>query len=110
MSYDVETQLEQSPETILALNKAAERKAAEAALKANQQRTRQELMARIQKNMKAHSAGEKARYCGWARISPYDEPVSDDFFYKGYDGIDFHIAIRTSPEEILHTPEIVKAP
>lgn len=73
------------------------------------QEERQQLLARVQKNMQAHSAGEKAKYCGWARLSPYDEPVSDDFFYKGFDGIDFNTAIRTPPEEILNTPEIVKA-
>lgn len=66
-----------------------------AAFQLNQDHQRQMLYKRIQLNMKAHGAGEHAKYCGWARVSPfYQDGVSDDFFYKGYDGVSFDQAIR----------------
>jgi hypothetical protein len=65
------------------------------AFRLNQERQRQQLMIRIRKNMKAHSSGERAQACGFARVSPfYEDAVSDDFFYKGFDGVSFDEAIR----------------
>lgn len=62
--------------------------------------TQTQLMMRIRKNMKAHSSGDRAQACGFARVSPfYEDAVSDDFFFKGFDGVSFDEAIRTPPEE-----------
>lgn len=56
---------------------------------------RAQLRERIIRNMKAHSRGEVAKSNGWARLSPYyNDGVSDDFFYKGFDGVSFDQAIR----------------
>jgi hypothetical protein len=92
-----EMRLEQSPETIAALNRTATPAPEEvtAALERAQQHQRRQLYVRIQRNMQAHAAGEKARFCGWARLSPYYmDSVSDHFFFAGYDGVPFDQAIR----------------
>lgn len=48
--------------------------------------------------MRAHSRGEVAQSNGWARLSPYyNDIVSDDFWFKGFDGVSFDEAIRSEP-------------
>lgn len=36
---------------------------------------------------RAYRAGERAKTNGWFRESPfYNDPLSDEYFFKGYDG------------------------
>lgn len=51
-------------------------------------------MKRIQTNSKAFKSGEKARRCGFARLSPFTDVISDEFFFAGFDGIPWTMAIR----------------
>ena len=53
-----------------------------------------EIQARIEMNVSAFRSGEKAKRCGWFRISPFSDEVSDEFFLAGYDGIPWPKAIR----------------
>lgn len=77
-----------------------------AAFKRSQEIQREQLYKRINLNMRAHSRGEVAKSNGWARISPYyNDAVSDDFWFKGFDGVSFDQAIRCDIETITSNTE-----
>lgn len=58
-------------------------------------RLRETLVARIEQNARAWRAGVKARDLGLYRVSPfYEDPVSDEFFFAGFDGMAWENAVR----------------
>lgn len=44
-------------------------------------------------NVVAFKSGEKAKLCGWFRISPFGDEVSNEFFLAGFDGVPWERAM-----------------
>ena len=45
-------------------------------------------------NNGAYRSGEKAKCCGYFRLSPFDDEISSQFFLAGFDGIPWMKAVR----------------
>ncbi len=52
------------------------------------------LRKRMAMNNRAYKSGEKAKLCGWARLSPFCDEISEKFFFAGFDGIPWIKALR----------------
>jgi hypothetical protein len=53
----------------------------------------QALVERQRMNVVAFKSGEKAKLCGWFRISPFGDEVSNEFFLAGFDGVPWERAM-----------------
>jgi hypothetical protein len=56
---------------------------------------------------KAYAAGERARTCKYSRTSTYyNDPLADEFFYAGYDGLPWEsVSRRLFPFEVVEQPD-----
>lgn len=56
--------------------------------------TQEKLFKRVRDNRAAYQRGQKAKVCGWYRLSPYVDDVSTEFFFAGFDNVPWQKAIR----------------